>query len=118
MKLNLFLVLMAFCLGFSVNAQKNSGFNSEQALVNGCSDGTNAQGKQPFGNSYQSIMNNPSISSAYKDAYNEAYSRCFSGGKYYWKKGELVYKAPKNSKDKTVKPGIYGFKTYLGGLKK
>ncbi|SFR51568.1 hypothetical protein SAMN04490243_2493 [Robiginitalea myxolifaciens] len=110
-------ILALVVVGYSANAQSPTN-EIQQALVNGCNDGTNARGKQPFGNAYYSIMNNGSISAEYKDAYNEAYTRCFGGGKYYWKKDVLVYEPPKDIKDSSIKPGIYTFKTYLGALKK
>jgi hypothetical protein len=103
MKRKFVLVVIAICVGYLGQSQTNV----EQALVNGCNDGTNARGGQIFGSTYYSVMNNPSISSEYKDAYQEAYTRCYSGGKFYWKKGVLVYEPPKNPKDQTIKPGIY-----------
>ncbi len=118
MKKTALLFTFSFLICLVTSAQTDSTFNVEQALINGCNDGKNARGGEPFTSTYYSIMNNPSISDEYKDAYNEGYTRCYAGGNFYWSKGELVYEPPKNDKDTTIKPGVYDWKTYFGGLKK
>ncbi|MFK7812569.1 MAG: hypothetical protein AB8B59_08750 [Maribacter sp.] len=105
------------CFFQKANSQ-SSAAQINMALVNGCNDSKRVIGGQTFGNTYYSIINNNSIKADYKDAYREAYTRCHAGGKYYWKKDKLVYEGPKFKKDKSIKAGIYSFKTYLGALKK
>ncbi|MFS4418615.1 hypothetical protein [Maribacter sp. 2307ULW6-5] len=83
-KVLLFSLSFSFCM--LINAQDSSSFNVNQALMNGCTDGTRNQGKQFAGSAYNSIMYNGSLSAEYKEAWLRGYSSCYSGGKYYWKK--------------------------------
>lgn len=91
----LFCLLLFAALGLTGYAQNGS--------VNGCTDARRSNGNW---STYWTIMNNPSISSEYKAAYEEGWRKCLSSSNWKIKNGKLVYEGEPDYGSPTYpKPG-------------